>query len=55
VAVDEPVAFTDDVPEPAGDVVDRLERLADLHARGLLDDEEYEKVKDRIVNEGAES
>jgi hypothetical protein len=54
--VDEPVTLNDDVPEPAvGDVVDRLERLADLHARGLLDDEEYEKVKDRIVNEGAES
>jgi Short C-terminal domain len=57
VAVAEPVpSAPDQVPDaPAGDVVDRLERLADLHARGLLDDEEYEKVKDRIVNEGAES
>jgi hypothetical protein len=44
-------------PEPASgdDVVDRLERLADLHARGMLDDEEYETVKDRIVNEGVDS
>jgi Short C-terminal domain len=58
VAVAEPVpSAPDQVPDaPAGeDVVDRLERLADLHAKGLLDDEEYEKVKDRIVNEGAES
>jgi len=58
VAVDAPRAPS---PEPGPDtateedVVDRLERLADLRAKGLLDDEEYEKVKDRIVNEGAES
>jgi hypothetical protein len=43
-------------PSPAErDVVDRLERLADLHERGLLDDHEYERVKDKILREEIES
>jgi hypothetical protein len=43
-------------PAPAErDVVDRLERLADLHERGLLDDHEYERVKDKILREEIES
>jgi hypothetical protein len=53
VAVNEPLPSAPE-PRTGDDVVDRLERLADLHATGMLDDEEYEKVKDRIVNEGSE-
>ncbi|MDQ1431867.1 MAG: hypothetical protein QOF40_2469 [Actinomycetota bacterium] len=38
---------------PAGDldVVSRLERLADLRDRGLLDADEYELAKDRILRD----
>jgi len=38
------------VPE-GGDVVERLERLAALHDRGALDDEEYETAKDAVLHE----
>jgi hypothetical protein len=39
--------------EPAedGDVVERLERLAALHDRGALDDDEYETAKDAVLHE----
>lgn len=33
----------------AGDVVTRLERLANLRERGLIDDDEYEIAKDKIL------
>ena len=38
------------VPE-GGDVVERLERLAALHDRGAIDDEEYETAKDAVLHE----
>jgi hypothetical protein len=37
--------------EPEHDVVDRLERLAGLRERGLLDEQEYERVKDKILRD----
>ncbi len=39
----------------SGDVVERLERLADLHERGGLDDNEYEIAKDAILHDEAGS
>jgi hypothetical protein len=43
-------------PTPTGpDVVDRLERLADLRERGLLDEQEDERVKAKILREEVES
>lgn len=43
-------------PDAAGDAVDerlaRLERLADLHARGVLTDEEFATQKRRILRDG---
>ena len=38
-------------PAPQGDVVTRLERLADLHDRGAIDDAEYETAKAAILRE----
>ena len=34
---------------PSGDIVSRLERLADLHDRGAIDDAEYDMAKDAIL------
>jgi hypothetical protein len=34
---------------PEADLVDRLARLADLHERGALDDDEYERAKDAVL------
>ena len=34
-----------------GDVVERLERLARLRASGALDDDEYERAKERVLEE----
>jgi hypothetical protein len=49
-------ATTTPPPTPAGpDVVDRLERLADLRERGLLDEQEYERVKAKILRAEVES
>lgn len=46
-----------DVPEPephtapqSASAVDELERLAELHARGALDDEEFRRAKQRLLN-----
>ena len=36
---------------PQLDVVSRLERLADLRDRGLLDANEYEIAKDKILHD----
>ena len=36
---------------PSDDVVARLERLADLHDRGVLDEDEYEKVKRSVLRD----
>ena len=33
----------------ANDVVDQLERLADLHDRGILTDDEFQREKDRLL------
>jgi hypothetical protein len=40
-----------DIPEPRGDMVDELERLATLHDRGALDDHEYEIAKDALLHD----
>ena len=47
-----------DVPEPESQTapqsvsaVDELERLAELHARGALDDEEFRQAKRRFLGE----
>jgi hypothetical protein len=45
--VDEAVSY---VP-PEDDVVERLERLAALHDRGAIDDEEYKAAKDAVLRE----
>jgi len=37
--------------EPSVDLVERLARLADLHDRGALDDDEYERAKDAVLGE----
>jgi hypothetical protein len=43
-------------PEPdEPDMVTRLERLADLRERGMLDADEYEVAKDRILDDGKDS
>ena len=34
---------------PAGDRIDQLERLAGLHERGVLNDEEFAAEKRRIL------
>ncbi|WP_248960958.1 SHOCT domain-containing protein [Sphaerisporangium perillae] len=39
-----------DAPAGADDLVDRLERLAALHAAGRLDDAEYAAAKARLLN-----
>ncbi len=44
-----PPTEPDQEPEP--DVVDRLERLAELREKGLIDEEEYEQVKDKILRD----
>ncbi|MDP9340611.1 MAG: SHOCT domain-containing protein [Actinomycetota bacterium] len=38
-------------PAPVGDLVDTLTRLADLHDRGVLTDEEFQAQKKRILGE----
>lgn len=38
-------------PEPDGDLVSRLERLARLHRDGALDDAEYEAAKRTVLDE----
>ena len=47
-----PVAAAADVAPPRGalDDLDRLERLADMHGRGVLTDEEFATMKARLVN-----
>ncbi len=35
-----------------GDVVDDLERLADLHGRGAIDDDEFARAKDLLLDAG---
>ena len=35
----------------SGDLVERLARLAELHDRGALDDDEYERAKDAILGD----
>ena len=42
---------TEPPAEPERDVVDRLERLADLRERGLLDEQEYDRVKEKILRD----
>jgi hypothetical protein len=42
----------DETPPPGGDIARELERLADLHRRGALDDDEFERAKDILL--GAE-
>lgn len=42
---------TDPTPSPPGDLVSRLERLADLHDRGAIDDAEYEAAKDAVLGD----
>jgi len=44
-----PVATPDERPAAPADDLDRLERLADMHARGVLTDEEFAAMKARIV------
>jgi hypothetical protein len=44
-----PPAEDRDADEP--DVVDRLERLADLREKGLIDEQEYEQVKAKILRD----
>ena len=46
----EPVASSG-ATEPSVDLVERLARLADLHDRGALDDDEYERAKDAVLGE----
>ena len=36
---------------PSADVVARLERLAELHDRGALDDQEYEIAKNAVLHD----
>lgn len=38
------------VPEPGGDVVSRLERLAALHRAGELTDDEFASLKAKLLN-----
>jgi hypothetical protein len=45
---------TVDEVEPSGDMVDRLERLAELHERGALDEREYEIAKSAILHDEVE-
>jgi hypothetical protein len=40
---------------PSDEVLARLERAADLHERGALDDAEYQQVKDSILDEEGSS
>jgi hypothetical protein len=47
----EPTAPAGDGDLPADEVLARLERAADLHDRGALDDAEYERLKDSILDE----
>jgi hypothetical protein len=42
----------DEEPAPGGDIARELERLADLHSKGALDDDEFERAKDILL--GAE-
>lgn len=41
----------DSVPSPSGDsAVEELKKLADLHAQGILDDDEFAEAKQRIID-----
>jgi hypothetical protein len=55
-----PPRLASPTPEPVApsgelDMVSRLERLADLRDRGLLDADEYELAKDKILHDGVGS
>lgn len=45
----EPSAPADAPAAASGDLVERLARLADLHDRGALDDDEYERAKEAVL------
>ncbi len=45
---------TVDDAEPSGDMVERLERLAELHERGALDEREYEIAKNVVLHDEVE-
>jgi hypothetical protein len=49
-----PTATTVDDAQPSGDKVARLERLAELHDRGALDEKEYEIAKNAILHDEVE-
>ena len=36
--------------ESSGALADELKKLADLHAQGILDDQEFAKAKQRIID-----
>ena len=38
------------VPEPGGDIVSRLERLAALHKAGALTDDEFAALKTKLLD-----
>jgi hypothetical protein len=46
-----PVRAPTAAPPQHGDVVTRLQTLADLRERGMLDDDEYEHAKDAVLRE----
>ena len=48
------MATTVDDAQPSGDMVARLERLAELHDRGALDEKEYEIAKNAILHDEVE-
>jgi hypothetical protein len=46
-----PLPAAEERPESTRALLDRLERLADLHAGGQLDDAEFEVAKDAVLRE----
>jgi len=46
----EPATWTP-TPDEADDLVAGLERLAQLHAKGKLDDDEFAAAKSRLIRE----
>ncbi len=46
-----PVAAPAPIAGPADDVMSRLKKLADLHAAGLITDEEFQQKKAQLLEE----
>ena len=42
---------SDDAAAPAEDPLDQIKKLADLHAHGILTDEEFEAKKTKLLEE----